>query len=140
MRDVILDTNVVSEMVRPRPNPDVLKFLRGALDPWLSSITLEELVYGAERAPDPRRKAKLLAWIDQIKVDFSERMIQIDNPVAECSGRLRALAAAQGRPASVVDSLIAASAQTRGLTLATRNTRDFALFGIAIVNPWGKAE
>jgi predicted nucleic acid-binding protein len=136
LEDILLDTNVVSEMVKPRPNPDVLSFLSSAVDPWLSSVTIEELVYGAERAPDPKRRAKLLGWIGKIKADFVGRMMPIDDAVAERSGRLRALAAAQGRPATVVDSLIAASAQARGLTLVTRNTTDFETFGIKLFNPW----
>jgi predicted nucleic acid-binding protein len=123
-------------MVKPRPNSDVLNFLSSAVDPWLSSITIEELVYGAERAPDPRRRAKLLAWIGKIKADFVNRMLPIDDVVAERSGQLRALAAAQGRPATVVDSLIAASAHIGGLTLVTRNTTDFQAFGIRLFNPW----
>lgn len=140
MEDILLDTNVLSEMVRPRPNPGVMKFLETAVDPWLSAITLEELVYGAERAPDPERRAKLLAWIAKIKADFRDRMMPIDDAIADRSGQFRAAAAAEGRPASMVDCLIAASAQLRGLTLVTRNTRDFALFGITLLDPWRETE
>jgi predicted nucleic acid-binding protein len=93
-------------------------------------------VYGAERSPDPRRRAKLLAWIAQIAAEFAERTVILDREVAEHSGRLRALAAAQGRPASVVDALIAASAQIGGLTLATCNVKDFERLGVRLVNPW----
>jgi predicted nucleic acid-binding protein len=84
------------------------------------------------------RRAKLLSWIGKIKADFAGRMMPIDDAVAERSGRLRALAAAQGRPATVVDSLIAASAQASGLTLVTRNTTDFEPFGIRLLDPWAE--
>lgn len=136
MDDLLFDTNVVSELVKPRPDQNVIAFLREAADPWICSITLHELVYGAERSPDPKRRAKLLAWIAQIAAEFAERTIVVDTVVAERSGRLRALAAAQGRPASVVDALIAASAEIQGLVVATRNTKDFAPFGVRVLNPW----
>jgi toxin FitB len=136
MHDILFDTNVVSELVKPKPDPDVAAFLRTAVDPWICSITLHELAYGADRARDPRRRAKLLAWVAQIAAQFTERIIVVDKVVAERSGRLRALAAAQGRPASVIDALIAASAEVKGLRVATRNTRDFETFGVAMINPW----
>src|SRR5215207_7975802 len=116
MNDILFHTNVVSELVRPKPDPKVMAVLRKAADPWICSITLHELAYGAERSPDPVRRAKLFAWIAQITAEFANRTIVVDSVVAEHSGRLRALAAAQGRPASVVDALIAAAALSRGLT------------------------
>ena len=136
MAAFLLDTNVISELVRPRPDPRVLTFVRRAIDPWLSSITLHELAYGAERSPDPARKAKLNGWIAGIASEFSGRIIVVDGEIAELSGRLRALAAAQGRPASALDALIAGSAQISGLNLATRNTKDFEALGITTVDPW----
>lgn len=136
MDDILLDTNVVSELVRPRPDPNVVAFLRNSADPWLCSITLHELAYGAERAPDRRRRTTLLTWVAQMTAEFAGRTIVVDNAVAEHSGRLRALSEGQGRPTSVIDALIGASAQLRGLTLVTRNTRDFERFGVALFNPW----
>jgi len=134
--DVLLDTNVVSELVRPTPDRNVVQFLQRISAPWVCSITFHELAYGAERSPDPRRRVKLLAWIARIRTDFEERNIVVDPAIAEDSGRLRALAAAQGRPASVVDSLIAGAAKAKGLQVATRNTRDFEPFGVPLLNPW----
>jgi predicted nucleic acid-binding protein len=99
-------------------------------------VTLHELLYGAERSPQAARKAKLLAWIAEMRIEFSGRLIVVDRDVAEQSARLRALAAAQGRPADPLDALIAASAQVGGLVLATRNVADFQPFGIPVVNPW----
>lgn len=139
MEGILLDTNVISELIKPRPDPNTTTFLRKLVHPWLCSITLHELIYGAERSPDPRRRTKLLAWTAQIASDFADQTIPVDREIAEFSGRLRALASAQGRPASVVDAVIAAAAMSRGLRLATRNTRDFEAFGIALVNPWDAA-
>jgi predicted nucleic acid-binding protein len=135
-KGVLLDTNVISELTRARPDPNVVSFVRSEIDPWLSTITLHELVYGAERSADPGRKTKLLAWITEMRVEFSGRFVVADNEVAEHSGRLRALAAAQGRSADPLDALIAACAQVYGLTLATRNVGDFEAFGISVLNPW----
>jgi predicted nucleic acid-binding protein len=134
--NILLDTNVISEAIRPRPDTKVVRFLSRIVDPWLSTVTLHELVYGAESAPDPARKARLLAWISELGIEFSGRFVIVDNEIAELSGRLRALAAAQGRSVKPLDALIAASAQAQGLTLATRNTRDFEAFGIALIDPW----
>jgi toxin FitB len=136
MDNVLLDTNVISEVMKPRPDPRVRQFLRDASDPWLCTITLHELVFGAERSPDPVRRAKLLEWIARMTGEFAVRTIVVDNEVAERSGRLRALAAAQGRTTSVVDAVIAAAGQIRGLTIATRNIRDFRAFGVALLDPW----
>lgn len=136
MDGVLLDTNVLSELTKPRPDPAVVRFLRRAEELWLCSITFHELTYGAERSPEPGRRAKLQAWIALVKADFATRTVLIDQATAESSGRLRALAAAQGRPVSVVDALIAAAAQARGLKVATRNTKDFEPFAVALINPW----
>jgi predicted nucleic acid-binding protein len=136
MVSFLLDTKVISELVKPQPEARVVEFVVQATDPWLSSVTLHELAYGAERSPDLARKAKLNGWIAGIVAEFAGRILVVDEDIAELSGRLRALADAQGRTASVLDALIAASAQVRGLTLATRNTRDFQALGVASVNPW----
>jgi len=136
MDNILLDTNVVSEVVKSRPDPKVVAFLRSSARPWLCAITLHELAYGAERASQGRRRAELLAWVAQVTAEFAMRTIAVDSTAAEHSGRLRALAEAQGRSTSVVDALIAAAAQLRGLTLVTRNTRDFEPFGVALFNPW----
>ena len=133
---VLLDTNVLSELVKPRPDPKVAAFVAMQSDPVLSAISLHELTYGAERAPDPKRRAKLRTWIASIRVRFTGRLISVTPEIAEQAGRARAAAAALGRPVEALDAFIAASAASCAARLATRNVKDFELLGIEIVNPW----
>jgi hypothetical protein len=132
---VLLDTNVLSELVRPKPDPKVEAFVRAQTDPLISVVTLQELIYGAERT-QPARKAKLLGWIASVRAQFAGRIIMIGEDIAVEAGRLRALAESQGRPTEALDAIIAASALSRGAAVATRNTTDFAPMGVAVINPW----
>jgi toxin FitB len=132
----LLDTNVLSELVRPKPSPEVRAFLQNDADLWLSVITLHELSFGAEASPSPKRKIELLAWIRDITAQFGPRIIALDTATAEHSGRLRALADASGGPSDPLDALIAATAMQRGLVVATRNTKHFKVFGVGLHNPW----
>ena len=135
MSGVLLDTNVLSELIRPKPDVKVVSFVSAQTDPFISVVTLHELTYGAERAP-PARRTKLIAWIASIRSQFAGRIVVIDENIAENAGRMRALAEAQGRPTEAVDALIAASALSRGATIATRNTTDFEPMGVAVIDPW----
>lgn len=136
MSQVLLDTNVLSELVRARPQPQVVAFVRAQSDPLISALTIHEIAYGAERAPDPARRAKLLAWVAQIRRQFAGRIVAIDADIAEQAGRLRAAAAAQGASTDPVDALIAACAVARAASVATRNTRDFEAYGVGLIDPW----
>jgi predicted nucleic acid-binding protein len=133
---VLLDTNVLSELVRPRPEARVEAFVKTQTDPFISALTIHEITYGAERAPDPARRARLLAWVTAIQSRFVGRIISIDTAIAEQAGRLRAAAATQGAPADPIDSLIAACALSHGAHIATRNVRHFAAFGVGLIDPW----
>jgi toxin FitB len=133
---VLLDTNVLSELVRARPDERVAAFVGNLGAPLLSALTIHELTYGAERAADPERREALLTWIDTVAVRFRGRIVDVDSDVAEVAGRLRAGAEARGRPADVVDALIAASALVRGAAVATRNVRGFEPLGVPVVDPW----
>ena len=136
MTGYLLDTNVVSELAQPRPSARVRDFLLAEADLHLSTITLHELSYGAERAPDPARKIMLLAWIRDIATQFAGRIHPLDAATAELSGRMRALAQSAGQTADPLDVMIAAAAVQRGLTVATRNTKHFAVFGVSLRDPW----
>lgn len=135
MTAVLFDTNVVSELVRLRPNADVAAYVRAQSDPFISAVTVHELTYGAERAP-PARRAKLLAWIAALRSQFAGRIVAVGEDIAAEAGRLRAAAEAQGRPTEAIDALIAACAAAHGAVVATRNTGDFEPMGVPVVNPW----
>ncbi len=132
----LLDTNIVSEMAKPKPAAKVIAFLRRTSGLHISVVTLHEIAYGVERAPDPMRRAKLAAWLEQLAQQFADRVITIDTRIAERAGRLRAASDALGRPADPLDALIAATALEQSLTLATRNVADFRGWGTELHDPW----
>lgn len=136
MNLVLLDTNVVSELVREAPDARVRAFVGSLEAPLLSAVTLHELTYGAARVVDPVRRDRLAAWIDALRARFTHRIVVIDADVAEVAGRLRAVADAAGRPADPLDALIAACALVRGASVATRNVRDFEPLGVSVIDPW----
>jgi toxin FitB len=133
---VLFDTNVISELARPRPEPRVVDFIVAQREPLLSVLTLHELTWGAERVKEPRRRAKLIAWVASMRARFIGRLLHVDADIAEHAGRLRAAAAARGRVVEAVDALLAASALARGALLATRNISDFEPTGVPLVDPW----
>ncbi len=136
MAAVLLDTNVLSELVRPKPDAKVVAFVRAQTDPYVSVVTLHELTFGAERAPSADRRAKLIAWISTLRAQFAGRIVAVGEDIAIEAGRLRAAAESQGRPTEAIDALIAASALARGAAVATRNVRDFEPLGVSVIDPW----
>jgi toxin FitB len=132
----LLDTNVISEMAKPKPAAKVVAFLRRTSGLHISVVTLHEIAYGVERAPDAVRRAKLTAWLEQLAQQFADRVISVDVRIAQRAGRLRASSDALGRPADPLDALIAATALEHTLTLATRNLADFREWGTELHDPW----
>lgn len=135
---IILDTNVVSELMRPEPAPSVASWVRDRDRRELrtTTITLAEIRYGIARLPDGRRKQALLAAADEIFSAFAEQILQADISAAEhyaviASGRERAR-----KPIAGFDALIAAVCRSQGAALATRNVSDFDGTGIEIIDPW----
>jgi toxin FitB len=130
----LVDTNVISELVKPAPNLGVLQWQasRQALDPVLrvSAITLDELVYGVLRKPTP----KLINWLDSF--EQTHLILPVTQMIARRAGELRAQLEAKGFKRSQPDMFIAATAQINGLTLITRNVADFDGCGIALLNPF----
>jgi toxin FitB len=135
----LLDTNVVSEWVKPAPDPGLVKWLTATDEDgiYLSVVSLAELRYGIERLDAGRRRARLEDWMQhELRERFSGRIIAVDERVADAWGRVVARCLATGRPISVMDAFIAATAETADLMLITRNDSDFASAGIRVHNPW----
>jgi hypothetical protein len=131
----LLDTNVVSETRRRTPDPKLVAWLSRAdpSDLFISAMTLGEIAKGvALRAKqNPTQAAGLEQWLAAIRAVYANRIIAIDADIAEAWGRLDAK-----RNFPVVDGLLAATALVRGMTVATRNIRDFADAGVLVLNPW----
>ena len=135
----LLDTNIISEWVRPRPDPGVVAWMSEIDEDraFLSVVTLAELRHGIDRMPSGRRCDQLNAWLsEELPSRFDGRVLAIDPVVANAWGRVVAHRNAHGRPIGVMDAFIAASALVHGLTLVTRNTTDFDATVDAIINPW----
>lgn len=134
----LLDTNLISETRKIRADAGVMAFLAAAdaAGLFLSVLTLGELRKGVEakRRTDSATADRLGAWVDGIETTFADRILPVDTPGARLWGELSAR-----RTLPVIDTLIAATAITRGLTLVTRNTRDVAATGVPLVDPWQDA-
>jgi len=130
----LLDTNVVSELVRPRPDAKVRAWLASRDQVALSVISIEELVFGIERAPIARRQ-RLAAWFDEL-LDNVATVAEITSAIARAAGELRARRTRVGRPVAQADMLIAATALVHGWTIATRNIADFEDCGVILFDPF----
>lgn len=137
---ILLDTNIVSELMRPMPNPKVVFWLdeQPETDIWISAVTLSEILLGLALLPDGKRKWALVGAASQMfENDFAMRCLPFDCEAADAYALIVSQRNRKGRQISVEDAQIAAIALTADLTLATRNVKDF--FGIEklqIINPW----
>jgi predicted nucleic acid-binding protein len=135
----LLDTNVLSELVKPRPDANVVGWTgaRSSLDFALSVLTLGELEKGIARLPSGPRRTQLRLWArSEIPRQFLGRLLPVDEPVALAWGELAAAAQADGRPLPVIDGLLLGTARVAGLILVTRNVSDCAGRGVAVYDPW----
>lgn len=135
----LLDTNVVSEWVRPRPDPGVVAWLAEVDEDrvFVSVVTLAELRYGVERMAEGRRRRRIDAWLRQeLPLRFEGRVLGIDEAVAEAWGRAVARREAMGLPIGAMDAFIAAIAEVHDLVVVTRNEADFRSAAKSVVNPW----
>jgi predicted nucleic acid-binding protein len=136
---MVLDTNVVSELMRPEPDAAVLAWLNehAADTLWLNSVVVSELLYGVARLPDGKRRAQLaLAVQAMLAEDFSGRVLPFDLEAAVVYADLVAMRERQGQPVDVADAQIAAICLAHGASLATRNTKHFDGLGLMLLNPW----
>jgi predicted nucleic acid-binding protein len=131
---MLVDTNVLSELARPRPNPAVMAWFAMQNRIHLSVITLEELAFGVARATGGAR-IRLGKWLDAL-IAARPTLLDVTPAVARASGELRAAREARGRRIAMADMLIAATALTHGLTLVTRNIRDFEACGVTLLDPF----
>ena len=141
MSGFLLDTNVISELVRPRPEANVTAWIEGTDESllYLSVLTLGEIRRGIAVLPQSQRRATLEAWLNKdLRARFENRILDIDQEVADRWGLLTAAARNSGIVLPVIDGLLAATALEHNLTLVTRDTGQIPSMGVAVFNPWQK--
>lgn len=141
MSGFLLDTNIISELVKPKPEANVTEWVENTDESLLyfSVLTLGEIRRGIAALPQSRRRATLEAWLDKdLRARFEDRILVIDQEVADRWGLLTAAARNSGIVLPVIDGLLAATALEHNLTLVTRDTGQIPSIGVAVFNPWGK--
>lgn len=139
MNGFLLDTNVISELIKVKPEPKVTAWIEATEESLLhlSVLTLGEIHEGIAALPQGLRRAALEAWLEtDLRWRFANRMLEIDAGVADRWGVISAEAQAKQMPVPVIDGLLAATALHHNLTLVTRNAEDVAGSGVAVFNPW----
>ena len=135
----LLDTNVVSEWVKPRPNGNVIAWLAEASEDeiFISVCTFAELHFGVASMARGKRRDHLDAWLrSDLPARFDRRIVGIDVSIAVAWGDIQARARQKGRPVGPMDGLIAATAEVHDMTIVTRNTKHFEAVGVPLLNPW----
>ncbi len=135
---IVLDTNVVSEAMKPEPHQSVRAWLndQAAETLYLSSVTLAELLFGIAALPAGKRKDMLAQALAGLQGLFRERILPFDSDAASHYAKLAVLARASGRGFPTPDGYIAAIAASRGFIVASRDTAPFEAAGVPIINPW----
>lgn len=136
---IVLDTNVISEVLRPTPEPKVLKWLEGIplSSVFTTTITHAEILRGIHSMSHGQRRQKLyVAALAMFGEDFPGRVLNFDSDVADVYAEIGAARRAAGRPISEFDAAIAAITRFHGARLATRNAKDFDNCGVEVINPW----
>lgn len=135
----ILDTNVVSEIMRPAPNAMVVRWMatQNSEDLYTTSVTMGEVLYGIELLPSGKRQESLRAGAERIfRVVFTDRVLSFEARAAREFSTIASTRKKRGRPISELDAQIAAIARVHGAVVATRDARGFEGCGVRVVNPW----
>ena len=138
---IVLDTNVLSEVLRPTPEPRVVEWLseQPRASVFTTTITRGEILYGIRVLPAGKRRDGLWDAATQIfDVDFEAQVLTFDSAAADEFAEISAARRAAGRPIAQFDAQIAGITRSRGAQLATRNVSDFDKCGFEVINPWGK--
>jgi predicted nucleic acid-binding protein len=136
----LLDTCVLSELIKHQPNTYVLDWFkaRKPLEIHTSAMTWGELQRGVNRLPESKRKLELTLWLQELATGLEDRILAFDQTTSKVWADMTVEAEARGRPIATFDSIIAATAISNRCTLVTRNVRDFlSLTNLQILNPWG---
>ena len=136
MSGYLIDTNVVSELTKASPDSGVIAFLSEQDDLWLASVVLHELEFGLQSLPQGRRRDALRQVLSDFITEFDDRILPLERVEAEWAARLRAEAHLSGRALHLGDALIAGTAKAHGLSVATRNVKDFDGLDVNVANPW----
>ena len=139
----LLDTNVISETVRPKPEPRILDWLehQSPEELYLSAMTISELMRGAYKVKEKARRDRLTTWIEEdLRRQFETRLLPFNDSSARIWGELMGNGDRTGKTPSAFDAQIAAIAINRGLVLVTRNVKNFERFDLEILNPWDESE
>ncbi len=138
---ILLDTNVVSEAMKPEPEPAVRKWLdeQAAETLYLSTVTIAELMFGIGALPKGKRKDKLTAALDGVLDLFADRILSFDASAARRYAELAVRARAAGKGFPTPDGYIAAIAASQGFAVASRDTSAFTAAGLTVINPWTAA-
>jgi len=135
---IVLDTNIVSEAMKPEPYPAVRAWLNGQATEtlYLSTVTVAELLYGLGALPVGRRKDLLAQTLEGLMRLFRDRVLPFDMDAARCYAELAVVAKTAGRGFPTPDGYIAAIASSRGFMVASRDTKPFEAAHIRVINPW----
>ncbi len=139
MSGFLLDTNVISELVKPNPEPNVTTWIDATDESllYLSVLTLGEIRRRVVALPHARKRARLEAWLEiDLRSRFDGRILPVDDSVADRWGLLTAQSLKRGVAVPVIDGLLAATALEHNLTFVTRDLRNIAAAGIVVFNPW----
>jgi predicted nucleic acid-binding protein len=139
MSGFLLDTNCISELVRPKPEPRVMDWMEAADEAilYLSVLTVGEIRKGLAGLPQSKRRTRLETWLEvELQARFAGRIVPIDAAIADRWGLIAAEARRKGKALPIIDGLLAATALHYNLTVVSRNAGDFATAQVQVLNPW----